>query len=114
VTRSRELELQRRSRASKKAWRSRKLMAGVKVKAPEPDKRFIDRDARGWRIPHKGTRSRAIYTGMLAGKSPVEIQADVGGTLQSIRVLMWRIRHPIAANTNTSRYRRAHDAKDAA
>jgi hypothetical protein len=70
-----------------------------------PDRRFIDRDERGWRIPRAGTRSRAIYDGMLAGKRPIEIQADVGGTTQSISVLMWRIKHPVAANAITNRYR---------
>lgn len=63
-----------------------------------PDRRYVDRDERGWRIPHAGTRSRAIYDAMLAGKSPIEIQADVGGTVESVRVLIWRIKHPDTAN----------------
>ena len=63
-----------------------------------PDRRYIDRDERGWRIPHAGTRSRAIYDLLVAGRTPAEIRAQVGGTPESIGVLMWRIRHPDTAN----------------
>lgn len=63
-----------------------------------PDRRYTDRDARGWRIPQVGTRSRAIYDRMLAGKSPFEIQTEVGGTSQSVGVLIWKIKHPETSN----------------
>ena len=58
----------------------------------------VPRDGNGWRIPRQGTRSHAVYMGMVAGKTPKQIVGEIGGSLDAIYVLAWRIRNPDAAN----------------
>lgn len=67
--------------------------SGVK---PEP--KVTARDARGWRVPRAGTKSRAVYDLMVTGARAKSITAALGGNGQTVRVLMWKIRRPLAAN----------------
>lgn len=69
------------------------ITSGVR---PEP--KVTTRDERGWRVPRPGTRSRCIYDLMVSGARAKSIVASIGGDAQTIRVLMWKIRRPAAAN----------------
>ena len=64
----------------------------------------LKRDARGWRVPRRGTKSLDIYRLMRAGKSQSEIHAKLGGDKIVLGVLMWRIRRPDDANRHARKH----------
>ena len=53
-----------------------------------------DRDSNGWKIPSAGTRALDIYLLMKKELGPTAIRALLGGSLGSIKVAAWAIRHP--------------------
>lgn len=58
----------------------------------------MNRDENGWRIPRKETLAFQVYTLTKAGKKPREIAKVTGTSVNSIRVLKWRMVHPADAN----------------
>jgi hypothetical protein len=60
--------------------------------------RTRDRDSRGWKIPKPETAAARVYEMMTVGASAGKISATLGKSANSIRVTMWRIRHPERAN----------------
>lgn len=65
-----------------------------------------DRDWREWRVPRVGTKSRTIYEFMCLGKTVGFMALAVGSTENSVRVLMWKIRHPDNSNKRAREYYR--------
>ena len=63
------------------------------------------RDQDGWRIPRDGSKSRRIYDLLLEGCSHRQIQQEVGGSLNCIRVLIYYMRHPEKHNEDVTRWR---------
>jgi hypothetical protein len=69
------------------------------------------RDFEGWRIPREGTVSRRIYEMAVDGLSPREMAEELPDTpVGSIRVLLWKIRRPEAANAYNNAYARRRRA----
>lgn len=62
------------------------------------NRRYLLRDARGWRIPTEGTASRLIYDLMFMGCSRSAIAETLGKNVKTVGVLMHRIRHPDGCN----------------
>lgn len=58
------------------------------------------RDERGWRVPRAGTLSFEIYRLTQAGICPKDIAELLHCSRSSVGVLLFRIRHPDAANSN--------------
>ena len=57
------------------------------------------RDAKGWRIPREGTKSRKIYDLLKAGKTNAEILIAIPGlTSHRLQPLLAHIKHPDKSN----------------
>jgi hypothetical protein len=56
------------------------------------NRRYRPRDERGWIIPKPGTRTRQIYDLLIEGKTSSEIRAIIGGSVNSVGVLVHKIR----------------------
>jgi len=72
-----------------------------------------ERDKAGWRIPIPGTLSAEIYHMSKRGMLPREIAVALDGrtSAQSIRVLLWGMRHWQAHNVRERDYQRRRAAK---
>lgn len=58
------------------------------------DKRKLERDEVGWRIPRLGTFSRQIYRLTKEGSSSAEIARVTGKSINTVRVLKCKFQHP--------------------
>lgn len=61
------------------------------------------RDRQGWRVPRAKTKSAIIYRLLVAGHSPAHIHTVVGGSVQNIYILIWKIKNPDNANKMATR-----------
>ncbi len=59
---------------------------------------FCPRDEFGRRVPRQSTLSRRIYDLMAQGMAPADIAVEVGASQNTVRVLIYKIRHPDKAN----------------
>lgn len=56
------------------------------------------RDARGWRIPHEGTKRRLVYNAMVAGKSTRQIAGEMGISIPAVSMQKRAITQPDYVN----------------
>lgn len=68
----------------------------------------LPRNAMGWREPRQGTKSRRVYDLLLKGYSTDCILSRVGGTRNTLKVIIWKIKHPERANAHERGYYSAH------
>lgn len=68
------------------------------------------RNELGWRVPRNGTKSNLIYQFLYDGLNTGQIHALIGGSYKSVRVLIYKIKNPKAANAHAQKYHHHHSS----